>query len=83
QVLSVLQILARGNCFDDIKQLYGISESTAQNTFHRFCECFARDMYSKWIYLPEGEDLGEVMRTYGAVGFPGAVGSTDVTHVRW
>ncbi|CAM9384052.1 unnamed protein product [Choristocarpus tenellus] len=23
------------------------------------------------------------MHTYGAVGFPGAVGSTNVTHVRW
>ncbi|CAM9773868.1 unnamed protein product, partial [Choristocarpus tenellus] len=78
-----LQILARGNCFDVIEQLYGISESTAQTTFHRFCECFACDMYSSWIYLPEGEDLGEVMHTYGAEGFPGAVGSTDVTRVRW
>ncbi|CAN0384411.1 unnamed protein product, partial [Discosporangium mesarthrocarpum] len=80
KVLAVLQILGRGNCLDDIQQLSGMSQSRAQSTFHHFCECFARDMYAKWIYVPEGNDLKDVMPMYE---FLGAVGSTDVTHVRW
>ncbi|CAM9629798.1 unnamed protein product [Discosporangium mesarthrocarpum] len=83
KVLAVLQILGRGNCFDDIEQLSGMSESRTQRTFYHFCECFARDMYAKWTYVPEGNDLEEVMPIYEAVGFSGAVGSTDVTHARW
>ncbi|CAN0445729.1 unnamed protein product, partial [Discosporangium mesarthrocarpum] len=82
-VLAVLQILGGGNCLDDIQQLSGMSQSRAQSTFHHFCKCFARDMYAKCIYVPEGNVLEEVMHMYVAVGFPGAVGSTDVTHVRW
>ncbi|CAN0357187.1 unnamed protein product, partial [Discosporangium mesarthrocarpum] len=31
----------------------------------------------------EGEDLKDVTATYARLGFPGAVGSCDVTHVRW
>ncbi|CAN0446626.1 unnamed protein product [Discosporangium mesarthrocarpum] len=81
-VLAVLQILGRGNRFDDIQELSGMPQSRAQSTFHHFCRCFVRDVYAKWIYVPEGKDL-EVMRMYEAVEFPGAVGSSDVTHVRW
>ncbi|CAM9168548.1 unnamed protein product, partial [Discosporangium mesarthrocarpum] len=82
-VLAVLQILGRGSCFDDIQQLSGISQSRAQSTFHHFCKCFARAMYAKGISIPEGNDLTEVVRMYVALRFPGAVGSIDVTHVRW
>jgi hypothetical protein len=40
-------------------------------------------MYDEWIKLPTGEDLDRCMTDYNNVGFPGAIGSTDVTHVPW
>ncbi|CAN0231681.1 unnamed protein product, partial [Discosporangium mesarthrocarpum] len=83
QVLAVLQILGRGNCVDDNMRLSFMSESAEQVIFHCFCECFPRDMYANWIHLPQGNDLEEVIGMYEAVGFPGAVGSTDVTHLSW
>ncbi|CAN0351921.1 unnamed protein product, partial [Discosporangium mesarthrocarpum] len=40
-------------------------------------------MYEIWISAPEGEDPKKGVATYARLGFPGAVGSSDDTHVRW
>ena len=60
-----------------------MSESTARETFHTFCECFALALYKEHISMPTGEALEQVMSDYDRLGFTGAVGSTDVTHVKW
>ncbi|CAM9952497.1 unnamed protein product, partial [Discosporangium mesarthrocarpum] len=78
-VLAVLQILGRRNCFDDIGMVSGIHESTVQAFFHTFCKNFAKEVYKTWISAPEDQDLKEVTATYARLGFPGAVGSCDVT----
>ncbi|CAM9702796.1 unnamed protein product [Discosporangium mesarthrocarpum] len=39
-------------------------------------------MYETWIFAPVGDDLKKVTDTFGKLRFPGAVGSTDVTHIR-
>ncbi|CAM9728489.1 unnamed protein product, partial [Discosporangium mesarthrocarpum] len=83
QVLAVPQILGRVNCFDDIRQLSGMSATTAHNTLHQFCCAFAQDMHDKWTFMPEGEELQKLVRAHERLGFPGAVGSTDVAHMRW
>lgn len=58
-----------------------MSEALACNVFHTFCKRFAETLFGAWIRMPEGEDLIETTGAYAAVGFPGAVGSADVTHV--
>ena len=83
QVLTALQILGRGNCFDDIVQLSLMSKSMAAATFHKFCKHFAEEMFDEHIYLPTGSYQDEVMRLYHLLGFTGAIGSTDVTHIGW
>lgn len=83
QVLTALQVLGRGNCFDDICQMSNMGEPTAQRVFHTFCKKFAVEMFDKWIHLPTGEDMTHVMNMYDALGFTGAIGSADVTHVAW
>eukprot|EP00904_Undaria_pinnatifida_P003091 jgi/Undpi1/12783/HiC_scaffold_6.g02451.m1 len=83
KVLTALQVLSRGNCFDDIKQLSLISESMAQATFHKFCSHFARELYDEHIRVPVGADKEKVMDEYNRLGLTGAIGSTDVTHIRW
>ncbi|CAM9724983.1 unnamed protein product, partial [Ectocarpus sp. 4 AP-2014] len=83
KVLACLQILSRGNVFADIYHMSFISFQTVAATFHRFCKYFAEELYDEYIYLPTGEDLRRVMEQYDRIGFPGAVGSTDVTHIYW
>ncbi|CAN0410174.1 unnamed protein product, partial [Pylaiella littoralis] len=83
QILTALQILGRGNCFDDINQLSLMSKSMAAATFHKFCKNFAKEMFEEHIYLPTGTYQDEVMDCYRKLGFTGAIGSTDVTHVGW
>ncbi|CAM9887203.1 unnamed protein product [Discosporangium mesarthrocarpum] len=61
----------------------GIHESTVQTCFRPFCKNVAKGMCKTLISVPEGEDLKDVAATYARLGFPGAVGSCDVTHVRW
>ena len=60
-----------------------MSESTIQAVFHRFCKTFAEEMYEDHVHLPGGDALSRVMDQYDKLGFTGAVGSTDVTHIRW
>lgn len=83
QVMACLQILARGNVFRDIYHMSFISEQTTQATFHSFCDHFSREMYDEHIHLPTGDYQTKVMREYDRLGFTGAVGSTDVTHIAW
>ncbi|CAN0329295.1 unnamed protein product, partial [Ascophyllum nodosum] len=83
QILTALQILGRGSCFDDILQLSLVSKAMAAATFHKFFKHFAMEMFEEHIYLPTGTYLDEVMDHYHKLGFTGAMGSTDVTHVGW
>ncbi|CAB1110826.1 unnamed protein product [Ectocarpus sp. CCAP 1310/34] len=62
-----LKVLGKGNCFDDVEQLSKMSKSMAQATFHKFCRHFA----------------AEIMGIFHQLGYTGACGSTDVTHIDW
>ncbi|CAN0140069.1 unnamed protein product [Pylaiella littoralis] len=79
--MACLTILARGNCFGSIYTLSWMSSAVVQKTFHKFCKHFATEMYDEHIFLPTDEN-GELDR-YEKLGFPGAMGSTDVTHIAW
>lgn len=81
QVLLSLQILARGNFMRDLRGRSFMSTASIHKAFHTFCERFAAEMFDEWIRLPVGEDLEKVMAAYDKLGFTGAMGSTDVTHV--
>ncbi|CAN0508570.1 unnamed protein product, partial [Ectocarpus sp. 12 AP-2014] len=72
-----------GNCFADVANFSLMSRTTAEQSFHRFCHCFAAGLWRTWIRLPEGEDLRRVESTYRSLGYPGTVGSIDCTHVPW
>ncbi|CAN0390838.1 unnamed protein product, partial [Ascophyllum nodosum] len=60
-----------------------MSEPTIQASFHQFCKYFAEEFYEEHIFLPTGTMQTKVMEDFHKVGFTGAVGSTDVTHIRW
>ena len=49
-----------------------------------FLRNFPIALFSNVIKLPkEGDELSIVMNVYRKMGFPGAVGSVDATHIRW
>ena len=68
-----------------IYQMSWMSAATVQAMFHKFCEHLAKEMYDEHIYLPteEIDELDHVMRQYDRLGFTGAMGSMDVTHIGW
>ena len=82
-MLGALQVLGRGNCFADVASFSGMSRSTAEKSFHRFCDCFSAGLWHQWVRLPEGADREQCEGTYRDLGYPGAMGSTDCTHVAW
>lgn len=60
-----------------------MSKSMAAAKFHKFCKNFAEEMFKEHIYLPTGAYEDEVMENFRKLGFTGAIGSTDVTHIGW
>ena len=57
---------------------------TARVFFHAFCDRFVKELLPEWVRLPEtAEELNLVTQVFERLGFPGAVGSTDCTHVYW
>lgn len=78
-----LRILGRGSCADDMEELSGVAESTCINIFHVFIANMVTKFFTTYVKPPTGEKLEEVMDTYARLGFPGAVGSVDCTHIYW
>ncbi len=75
KVLTCLKILGRDLCADEIEEHLKIAESTINKFFKMFIYNYASAMYSKWVNVPEGEDLDWVESTYRRMGFPGCIGS--------
>jgi hypothetical protein len=83
KILISLRVLGRDWCADDISEFTGIGESTVNSIFHTFVHGCSDLLFDKYIHPPTGERLAEVKKVYEYMGFPGAVGSMDCTHVRW
>jgi hypothetical protein len=84
KVLAVLRILARGTCLDGIAELSGMSKATVNAFFHLWTKTFREKMSAEHVRFPETqEEFDHIMKPYAMVGFPGAVGCTDVVHIWW
>ena len=84
KLLCCLRVLGRDDCFDAIEEMSDVPEKTVYQFFKVFIVRFPECLKSETIKVPaEGEELDRVMHVYAKMGFPGAVGSVDATHVRW
>lgn len=84
KVLGALRMSAKGCSFDAIAELSGMSISTMQLFYHAFWEKFVAVFRDRWIYYPvTAADAADNLAVYTRLGFPGAIGSVDCTHVRW
>ena len=81
KLLVVLRILARGNDFDTLNELSMIPLSTCHKIFCDFVFNFVPKFLPLHVSMPTGSELRDVMNTYKAMGFNGAIGSIDCTHV--
>jgi hypothetical protein len=82
RILIGLRILGRGNCADDIFEICGIGQSTINSVFHNFTSKFVEHFYDEFVSFPTGDKLRTVTKAYEDLGFPGACGSMDATHLR-
>jgi hypothetical protein len=48
-----------------------------------FIRGVSKEMYSTYVYVPEGEELDSVVEGYRRAGLPGCVGSMNCAHVLW
>ena len=84
KLLGVLRILGRGTCFDGIKELTYMGETTMWKFFHEFCEWFRKVIYPKFVKPPRtNSEIEKAMGPYAALGLMGAIGSTDAVHIHW
>jgi hypothetical protein len=83
KILAALRMLGRDSCSDSISELSLMGESTCLHIFKVFLKQFADALYDVSVRPPEGEELLRVMERYRRLGFPGAAGSVDCTHVKW
>lgn len=83
KIMIGLRILGRDNCADDISEYLNIGESTITPIFKQFVKGCVKYLYSKYVYIPDGEELDQVSLVYEKLGLPGCIGSMDCTHVLW
>lgn len=83
-VLGTLKILANGETFDSVAEKAHVGSTTLRVFFHEFISKFAEEMYPIYCYPPTtDEDIDKSVNLYEINGFPGCVGSVDVTHITW
>jgi hypothetical protein len=83
KVLGALRTLGRATLHDDVAELSGADKETHRKAFLLFINFVSSFMREEWIKIPEGEELEQVLKEYSMLGFPGAVGSMDATHLHW
>lgn len=81
-VLTALRYLGRGWTFDDCAENTAISSEVIRNFFHVFIQYGATELYQRYVNAPAcSAEASSHMHEYEAAGFPGAIGSTDATHI--
>jgi hypothetical protein len=84
KILGALRINAKGCSFDAIAELTGMALSTMATFYHLFWRRFVEELKEEWIAYPKDPaQAATSMEVYRRLGFPGAVGSVDCTHVHW
>ncbi len=84
KVLASLRVLSKGWNFDGIAELSFMHESTMQSWHHLFVSKFVLEECLNWIQYPKtAEEAAPILSVFQRLGFPGAIGSTDCTHISW
>ncbi|KAI2504248.1 Plant transposon protein [Fragilaria crotonensis] len=81
-LLAVLRYLGRAWTLDDLSENTCTSQESVRRFLHKFLEFGSTTLFQRYVLTPSCADEAEQhMAEYSDAGFPGAVGSTDATHV--
>ncbi|KAI2507621.1 Plant transposon protein [Fragilaria crotonensis] len=81
-LLTSLRYLGRGWTFDDLSENTSISEETIRVFFHTFIDFGSTILYRQYVRSPTNcQEARTHTAEYEMAGFPGAIGSTDATHI--
>ena len=81
-VLGSLRYLGRGWTFDDVEEATAVSKEVHRTFFHKFIEFGSTTLYEKYVVFPTTfEEAKKHMHEFAIAGLPGAMGSTDATHI--
>ena len=83
KVLASMRMLGRDYYADDVTEILNCGEETARSFMLAFIRGVSKEMYTTYVYVPEGEELDAVEEGYRRAGLPGCLGSMDCTHVIW
>ena len=84
KILGALRTSAKGCSVDAIAELSGMSISTMQSFYHFYWDRFVVALKDRWIFYPtDAAGVADNLEVYARLGFPGAIGSVDCTHVYW
>ncbi|XP_065891631.1 uncharacterized protein [Dysidea avara] len=82
QVAVTIWRLATNVEYRTISALFGIGISTVCETVHRTCHAISENLLSRYIKLPQEEQLKEIIREFETLwGFPQTVGAIDGSHI--
>jgi hypothetical protein len=81
-VLGVLRYLGRDANYDDLEEMTYISERTHARFFDKFIEYGSTILYQKYVVQPVShQEAMDHMHEMILAGLPGALGSTDGSHI--
>ena len=82
-VVYLRNLLGRGAHCDNVAEILDCGKTTVNDMFKSFLRNYSAAFYDVHVYVPEGEEMDQVIADYTKMGFPGCVGSIDVTHLMW
>ena len=81
-LLAVLRYLGRAWTLDDLSENTCTSQEIIRKFLHAFLDFASTTLYQRYVLSPScADDARQHMAEYSDAGFPGAVGSTDATHI--
>lgn len=81
-VLTFLRYIGRAWTLDDLSENTCIGEEVIRRFLHKFLRYGSTELYKRYVISPSTEEEARHhMAEYMDAGLPGAVGSTDATHI--
>jgi len=81
-VLTALRYIGRAWTLDDLSENACIGGEVIRRFLHKFLRYGSTELYKRYVISPSTEDEARHhMAEYMDAGLPGAVGSTDATHI--
>ncbi len=71
KLLGCLRILGRGAHCDDVSEILDVGKTTVNDMFKAFVKNYSAAYYDVHVYVPEGEEMDQVVADYTKMGLPG------------